>query len=200
VRTKLIGIAAIFLLLSACSVFSPVKNEPINLYVLNTLPKIHTQKSRHPITVLVTQPTASEINNTTQMAYTIGRYQVAYFAKHRWADTPAQMLQALLVQTLQNTKYFNAVELPPVIGRYDYVINTQLLQFEQRFFTNSSDVMMIVRAQIIKTSNNKIIAAKQFTVIKPAPQPTPYGGVVAANQAAAKLSAQLVKFCLRAIQ
>ncbi|MCC2666671.1 MAG: hypothetical protein K0S63_587 [Gammaproteobacteria bacterium] len=194
-RNTIMGIIAVFLL-SACSVFSPVKNEPVNSYVLNTLPKIHPQKSRHQITVLVTQPTTSDINNTTQMVYTIGQHQVAYFAKNRWADTPAQMLQSLLIQTLQNTKYFYA-ELPPALARYHYVINTQLLQFEQQFFMHSSDVVISLRVQIIKTNNDKIIAAKQFTVREPAPENTPYGGVVAANQAAAKLTAQVVKFCLR---
>ncbi len=197
-RNKLIGIAAIFLL-SACSVFSPVKNEPVNSYVLNTLPKIHSHKSRHRVAVLVAQPITSEINNTTQMAYTIGQHQIAYFAKNRWADTPAQMLQSLLIQTLQNTKYFYAVESPPITAQYDYVINTQLLQFEQQFFTHSSGVVITLRVQIIKTSNDKIVAAKQFTVREPALENTPYGGVVAANQAAAKLTAQVVKFCVHVL-
>jgi cholesterol transport system auxiliary component len=193
-RNTIIGITIVFLL-SACSFFSPVKNEPVNSYVLNTLPEIHPQKSRHRISVLVTEPTASEINNTTQMAYTIGQHQVAYFAKNRWAETPAQMLQSLLIQTFQNTKYFYAVESPPITAQYDYVINTQLLQFEQQFFKHSSDVVITLRVQVIKTNNNTIVASNQFTVREPTPENTPYGGVVAANQAAAKLTAQIVKFC-----
>ena len=36
---------------------------------------------------------------TTQMAYSTEAYQIAYFAKNEWAETPSQMIQPLIVKT-----------------------------------------------------------------------------------------------------
>ncbi len=183
-------------LLAACSVFSPVKMEQTNTYVINTLPRLATKKPAHRITLMVMQPEAIQIYNTTRMAYSTQPYQVAYFSKSSWAVTPAQMLQSLLAQTLQNTHYFYAVSSASSIGYYDYVLNMQLLQFEQRFFAHSSDVIITLRVQLIKSASNQVVAAKQFTVIEAAPENTPYGGVVAANRATANILAQIARFCV----
>jgi len=192
----MVGIAC---LLSACSVFSPVKTEQTTAYVLNTLPSPATKKPTHKITLLVMQPTTSQVYNTTQMAYTTQPYQVAYFAKSRWADTPAQMLQSLLVEALQNTHYFYAVGMSPMLGQYDYVLNMQLLQFEQRFSGLASEIIITLRAQISKPADNAVIATRQFTIVEPALVNTPYGGVVAANKATARLLTAVRKFCLQEI-
>lgn len=196
---RLLIFACIFLL-TACSVFSPVKIEQPTTYVLNTLPTPVTKKPLHHVTLLVTQPAVNEIYDTAQMAYTSNPYQVAYFAKSRWIDTPAQMLQPLLAQALQDTHYFYAIGLPPALGQYDYILNTRLLQFEQHFAGSSSQFLITLRAQIVKTINNQVIAAKQFTVVEPAFENTPYGGVVAANKAIAKILFQVTQFCLQEIR
>jgi len=198
IRNRILVIAILFLL-SACSVFSPVKTEQTTSYVLNTLPSPVTKKPTHKITLMVTQPATSQIYNTTQMAYTMQPYQVAYFAKSRWADTPPQMLQSLLAEALQNTHYFYAVGVSPVLGQYDYVLNMQLVQFVQRFSGRGSEVLITLRTQISKPADNQVIAAKQFVIVEPAPANTPYGGVVAANKATARLLMQITRFCLQEI-
>lgn len=196
IRNKVL-VMAIACLLSACSVFYPVKTEQTTSYVLNTLPSSVTKKPTHKITLLVAQPATSQIYNTTQMAYTTQPYQVAYFVKSRWADTPSQMLQSLLTEALQNTHYFYAVGVSPVLSQYDYVLNMQLLQFEQRFSGHMSEILITLRAQISKTANGQVVAAKQFTIVEPTLANTPYAGVVAANKGTAKLLAQVTKFCLQ---
>ncbi len=186
--------------LSGCSMFSPVKTEQTNTYVLNTLPRPVVKKPTHRISLMIMQPEASQIYETTQMAYSTQAYQMAYFGKNSWADTPAQMLQSLLVQTLQDTHYFHSVGVPSSLGHYDYVLSTQLLNFEQRFFEKSSHVVVTLRVQVIKMASNQVVAAKQFTVTEMAPQNSPYGGVVAANQAVAKMMGQVARFCLRSVR
>ncbi|MCD6039832.1 MAG: hypothetical protein K0S27_1232 [Gammaproteobacteria bacterium] len=193
-RNTIFIIAASFLL-SACSVFSPIKTDQPTSYLLNTLPKPITKKPKHRMTLIVAPPSASQIYNTTQMAYTLQSYQISYFAKNRWADTPAQMVHSLLVQTLQDMHYFYAVGMPPMSGYYDYVLNTQLLQFEQRFSGDLSQFIITLRVQLVKMGNNQIIATRQFTAVEPALENTPHGGVVAANRATTKILAQVARFC-----
>lgn len=185
------------LLLSGCSLFSPVKTENESTYELNTVPHVPTKKSRHPKTILVMQPEATPTYNSSQMIYAVKPYQTNYFAKSTWDTSPAYMLQPLIIQTLQNTHHYRAVVSPSFIGNYEYVLNTQLLELQQDFSYMPSVVHLTLRAQLTRVSTNKVIATKQFSITKRTPENTPYGGVVAANQATGILLQELARFCLK---
>lgn len=185
-------------LLSSCTLFSPIKTEPVTTYVLNTVPQSVPKKATRRIALLVTPTESNAIYNTPEMAYTTRPYQIAYFAKNRWAETPARMLQPLIVQALQNTHYFRIVSGTASIGRYHFILNTQLIQLQQTFFSHLSFVRLTLRAQLINASNGQVLATKQFSVEEFASR-TPYGGVKAANRATAKVLKQLAGFCLQKI-
>ena len=84
------------------------------------------KKYMRPKILLISVPETIPVYNTTEMAYMIKPYQIAYFSLNQWAETPAEMLQPLLVQTLQNTHHFKAIVTPPYSGHFDYVLNTQI--------------------------------------------------------------------------
>jgi cholesterol transport system auxiliary component len=189
---------SVTILLSGCSLLSPVQSNAGNQYVINTVPCV-TTKPRSQAALLVMPMTASPIYNTTQMAYSTDPYQISYFAKNSWANTPPQMLQNLIVQTLQNTHHFRTVDAPPTIAQYDYALNTQLLELKQDFIGTQSCVRLKIRAQIINMSTNRVIATKEFTYIQPTVQNTPYGGVIAANEAACMILRELARFCTQII-
>lgn len=186
--------------LTSCSLFSPVKTDTINKFLLSKVPThIPVKRPRNTI-ILVSMPDSRPVFNTTQMAYTVKPYQISYFSQNQWAEVPAEMFQPLLVQTLQNTHYFKAVVTPPYGGLYNYSLNTQILELTQDFSHRTPMLLMSVRAQIMKTSTNQIIGTQQFSVSLPIPQGTPYGGVFAANQATAMVLEEISKFCLRNIR
>jgi cholesterol transport system auxiliary component len=191
-------LSALILLLSSCSVLGPVKTGNETNYTLNMLP--HTAiHHTHAATLLVMPTDSNAIYGTTQMAYNQKPYQVAYYAKSRWADNPAKMLNQLIIQTLQNTHYFHAVVSSVTAGNYNYVLNTQLIELKQDYTQCPSAERLVLRAQLTRTSDNRIIATKQFSVSRTATQNTACGGVVAANYAAAEMLKQLSDFCTRRI-
>lgn len=184
---------AIFLL-TGCSVFSPIKTQSHDTYVLSEIPKPLVKHPTRSLTLLVNYPQSSAMYNTTQMAYSTQTFKIAYYSKNEWADTPSHMLQPLIVRTLQNTHYFRDVLSPGMLGQYQIVLNTQLVKMQQVFFNHTSEVRIIINAQLIDTiHNNRLIATKEFSVNEMA-YPTPYGGVIAANRGVAKLLAQLAEF------
>jgi cholesterol transport system auxiliary component len=194
VQKIIYSLASLIFLLTGCSVFSPIKTEPNNTYLLSQIPTPSVKKSSHPLTLLVNYPQSSSVYNTTQMAYSTQMFKMAYFSKNQWIDTPAQMLQPLIVQTLQNTHYFKNIVSPGMLGQYNIVLNTQLLQMQQVFFNNTSKVRIVLKAQMVDVNhNNRLMAAKEFSVEESA-FPTPYGGVVATNRGVAKILAQLALF------
>ncbi len=187
-------------LLYGCSMFAPVPPVPTSNYLLNATPAPVSAAKNTQQTLLVASPQTMQAYNTTHMVYTTQPYQLAYFAKSEWADTPTQMLQPLIVQTLQNTHSFRAVVSTPFVGPYDVMLNTQLLQLQQEFLQKPSQVRMTLRAQLISGKDNHVIATKEFSALVTAPQETPYGGVIAANRATQEILRQLALFCLAATQ
>ena len=101
------------------------------------------------------------------MAYTVRPYQIAYFSRNRWAETPAQMLQPLIVQTLQDTHYFHAVVTAPFIGKYDYSLNTQILELKQDYTYKPAKLKLILRAQLSNTATSHVIATTQYAIEEP---------------------------------
>ena len=91
--------------LTAC--LSPIKKIDKSTYTFS--PSIAEPQHASVIqkTLLINIPTTSAAYNTTQMVYSQQPYQLNYFAKNSWVDSPPQMLQPLLVQTLQHS--FHAV-------------------------------------------------------------------------------------------
>jgi len=194
---RVVLVSSILLLLTGCSLFSPVDNSQ-KTYVLATVnPNVlHAPKTN--LTLLVTPPQTSQAYNSTQMAYALCPYTLAYFSKHSWADTPPEMLLPLIVQSLQNTCHYHAVVIPPFGGNYDLALNTQLILLQQEFMKCPSRAHVVLRAQLINNTTQKVIATRQFDVRVIAKSDNPYGGVVAANCAVAKVLQELTQFCLQA--
>ncbi|MES2218144.1 MAG: ABC-type transport auxiliary lipoprotein family protein [Pseudomonadota bacterium] len=184
------------LLLTGCSVFSPVTPVSNMTYVVNTVPAVPVHQ-RHGGSIFVAEPATVSIYNTTDMAYSTYRYQIGFFVKSSWAATPAQMLQPLIVQTLQNTKHFSSVNSAIGVGQSTYMLNTQLLQFQQDFTSGQNIFRLHARLLLISSATNHLIASKDISIAIPASQNTPYGGVVAANMAVRDMLAELARFCAK---
>jgi cholesterol transport system auxiliary component len=181
-------------IVSSCSLFSPINVKQSNQYVLNKLPNLPPQ-SRHRTTILIAPPMTRPIYNTTQMIYTDKQYQVKYYVKNEWAETPSQMLKLLLVQSLQKTHYFRSVVTLPYSGEYDYVLNTTILDFQQDFTAEQPMMKILVDVKLVRASNNRLIASTHFSLAAPMSHASPYAGVIASNQAVAVLLNRIALFC-----
>lgn len=188
----LMGLNVVFL--AGCGL-KPVKETPQQTYVLNP-PLPHLQATHSSATLWVETPKATPAFDNTQMAYVNKPYQLAYFSYNQWADTPAQMLHPLLVQALQNTGHFHAVIASAYHAHYDFILSTRLLALQQVFLRPTSTVQLRLQAQLINNATQQVIATQQFTVEEPAPENTPYGGVLAANKATEEWLRQITAFCL----
>ncbi len=192
-------IALITFLLSSCSLFFSAPDDSKTKYVLNSVPAVPVKKHRRHTVLLVSEPNTVSVYNTSQIAYSRAPYQVAYFAKNTWAGYPADMLQPLIIQTLQNTHYFHAVVSQSIGGGYDYSLNTEIVELLQDYSQSVPLLRLTVRAQIVRLSNSRIIATKEFVIVTPILQKSPCGGVYAANIATKEMLRELTQFCLKNI-
>lgn len=187
-------------LINGCSVLAPVKTPVISKYIVNAKPRVMRKHADNTIAIMVMRPETKSVFDTTKMFYTDSAHHVKSYSVTQWAKTPSQMLQPLIMQSLSASDYFHAVIAPPVVGKSNYVLNTQIFDFEQDLSRKSARFCLSVHAQITQLPSNKIIAAKSFNITQPMMRHDPYHGVLAANRAARNMLSALVRFTINAVE
>ncbi len=195
INKKVIALACFSFLLTSCTLFSPVQNQGNASYQLKNTPSVHTKNTK-AYTLLVTTPETNAMYNNNQIAYTQNPYQISYYAKSYWADTPANMIQQLMIQTLQNTHFYHAIIPQANMGRYDYILNSQLLELEQDFLVSPTRERFKFSIQLVRAADNHVMATKQFSVSIPTHQNNAYGAVIAANKAVSIGLLQMTNFLI----
>ncbi len=164
--------------------------------VLSAVPTDLPHGRARPATLLVFPPDAKPIYDTTQMAYMTRPFQVDYFAKNEWGEKPSRMMQELLVRTLESTRSFTAVVKPPHTEPYTYALKSEIVAFHQDFTTEPPVMRIAMRFELVSEKSDRVLATKELDVRQPMQEKTPYAGVVAANQASAKLLREVAGFVL----
>ena len=188
-------LALCVVLFTGCTLFSPVKIDTIK-NVLNDIPLDLPSEKTHSATLLVLVPETTPAYATTQMAYTTQSYQVAYFSQNEWAATPSQMIQPLILQTLRNTHYFSEILSPPHIGRHTFELRTELVDLKQDFTSEPAMLKLAMRFYLSREATNQVIATKELSVQEPMTERNAHAGVVAANEAIAKVLRELARFVI----
>ncbi|HEX3991698.1 MAG TPA: ABC-type transport auxiliary lipoprotein family protein, partial [Acetobacteraceae bacterium] len=170
--------------LVGCSLLLPPKPEPVTA-ILDKMPGHVPTGVVHPDTLLVRSPETSAAFDTTRMAYSVKAYQLAYFRDNQWAETPAQMIQPLLVRTLQQTGFFRAILSPPESETPSYSLRTEILELIQDHTTNPPVVRLKLHLQLFQASGWPI-ASRDIVEQEAMANAVPYAGVVAANDVVAK--------------
>lgn len=187
------SLSTILALLFSCSALkTPLSNQ----YQLSTFGIMQKASKPLPITLLVSAPEAMAGYQTEQMLYINKPFKVQAFAKNSWTSPPAEMLYPLLVQSVQNTGFFYAVASSPYSAQADYRLDTQLLTLQQNFLTKPSVLEFSAKIVLTKLNDSKVVASRLITLKIPCPSDTPYGGVLAANQASKKFTEEAVHFVI----
>jgi cholesterol transport system auxiliary component len=104
------------------------------------------------------------------------------------------MLQRIMVENLDKTGMWSAVVQTPGAVPAQYRLDCDSLVLEQQFFTHPSRVRLALRVQIVETKEQSILGSRYFELLEAAPSEDPYGGVLAANHASAKLITEMAEW------
>ncbi|HDV5708938.1 TPA: membrane integrity-associated transporter subunit PqiC [Legionella pneumophila] len=179
---------------------SPVKVPVTNEYQLTAYSTKQLTRKPRPITIQVTVPEAVAGYQTEEMLYIKKPFKLEPFVKNAWTSPPADMLFPLLVQSLQSSGYFYAVTSSPYSEDADYRLDTQLLKLEQNFIKKPSVLEFSAKIVLTHISDNQIIGSRIVSLQIPCSQDTPYGGVIAANQATFRFTATATDFVVSHIK
>lgn len=173
-----------------CAVKTPVKNE----YQLSQFSHAMVKVKSPSTTILITPPEAAVGYETEQMLYMIKPYELTAYTYNAWVGAPAAMLFPLMIQSLQKSNFFYAVTSTPYSDKADYRLDSHLIALEQRFLNRPSTLHMTIKAVLSHIRDNRIVASHIFDEQVPCPMDTPYGGVIAANQATEQFTKKLTYF------
>jgi len=191
--------AVVALSLSGCALLSSPTAQP-SKQILNKMPPEVPQRSSQGAVLVVYPPQTRPVYDTIEMAYMTRPYEIAYFSQHEWAEPPAQMLQPLLVGTLQNTRFFSAVLTPPHAGPHSFALRTEIRELIADFTSEPAALQLSLRFQLSEGATGAVVATKDISIREPMQQKTPYAGVVAGNDAAAKALLELARFVVEKAQ
>ena len=75
---------------SSCALLAPA-NVETRKEMLTKIPVDLPEGKTHQATLLVFPPETSTVYDTTQMAYEIKPYEIAYFSRTEWGEKPSEM-------------------------------------------------------------------------------------------------------------
>ncbi len=187
--------SAMVVFLSSCVSVGPKSKDVPGTYIFEVTPVERGQSvqlSGGPI-VSVGVPRAAAGYDTGRMAYMRETGKLEYFSVHRWADTPARMLQPLLVNALEGTGSFQAVVMAPSSIKGDVRLDTELVRLRQIFLSaDRSQVQLTLRFQLI--AGGKVLGTYLFERSMETSSPTPQGGAATVNRLLEEFLAEATLF------
>ncbi|HEU5296457.1 MAG TPA: ABC-type transport auxiliary lipoprotein family protein [Burkholderiaceae bacterium] len=184
-------------ILSACTLFTappPEARRGMLTEVPSEVPRSELPASASP-TLLILAPRTQRAYDTTQMAYTLRDHEIAYYRDHEWGATPAEMMQPLLVSTLERTHRFAAVLSVPYGGRSTYVLQTQIDELVQDFTLPTVAVRIAMHLQLTNSVSRRAVS-KEIVVTEPMAQRSAEAGIAAANRATVKTLREVAQFVI----
>jgi len=185
--------------LAGCSILPKPEPQAFERYVLEPriVPGAPTAAAG-PV-LLVAVPQARSDLDTPRMAYRQQDFDIRYFARSRWADTPPQLLLSGLTAALEQSGRFAAVLRAGSPAAPDLRLDTELLDFSQDFRVRPSEFRLRLRVQLVDLAARRVVASRTFEAHRAAPEESPYGGVQAANAAWQALLPEVVDYCVASL-
>lgn len=161
---------------SGCAGLSTLSSaaEPTDLYVLTPKSTFSTSLPRLRQQIVVSEPTATAAISSDRIAVQPTPLQVEFLPGVRWVDTAPAIIQTLLIESYENTNKVEAVGRSAVSLRADYVIVTDLREFQALLPPDAAaqdplSVNVRLNMKIVDAEADRIIASKSFNEVTQAP-------------------------------
>lgn len=184
------------LLLSGCTGIAQPTVINQATYVLESQRKVMQSSLKRNLVLAVSEPQARPGFDTAKIVYVQKPHELNYFVTSYWADTPARMLEPLLIQAMEQTGSFRAIVQSADAVSADVRLDTELVRLQHDFTAQPSQILISLRAQLIDVHNNRVLAATRIEETENASSENAYGGVIAANRALQRVLDQLAYFCV----
>jgi cholesterol transport system auxiliary component len=154
------GVAAV--LLAGCELIKAAE-EPTDLYTITpkstfdpSMPDVYWQLS-------VDVPVAAANVNTGRIALAMSPTSSDYYSKTAWTDRAPVMVQTRIVDSFENSKKIVAVARESIGLRANYVLQTDLRNFEAMYFYGQPPIVKVrIVAKLVRLPDRQIIGTATF--------------------------------------
>jgi cholesterol transport system auxiliary component len=197
-RRDVLVIGGATALLGGCgTIFGPL---PSQLYVLTPKTSWDANLPTARAQLLVSVPDAPQSLDTQRIALSRGPTTVDYFANSAWTDRAPLMIQGLLVESFENTGKVVAVGRDTAGLRADYLIQTELRDFEARYYTGTDRPPLVyvrMEAKLVKMPEREIVSSLGIVETADAQRNEIEEIIVAFNEATGNTMKRVVQWVLR---
>lgn len=186
------------ILIAGCGVLE-VAGPPPNFY--NLTPKSTFRSDLSPVEwqLIIEEPRAAGGLDSSRIALRPHSTELKYFAGARWTQRAPAMIQTLLIESFENTGKIVAVGRQSIGLRSDFVLKTELREFQAETYGKEGSMAIRVRinAKIVDSSRRAIVGSKSFEHVVVVEKHTSMKSIIAAfDRAAGKVLKHLVEWTL----
>ncbi|WP_421779919.1 ABC-type transport auxiliary lipoprotein family protein [Kiloniella litopenaei] len=193
---KLAGLLPVSGLLASCATLIPGQGPLPDLYRLSPKSTFDTTLPEVPWQLVLEQTSANASLNTTKIALQRKTNQMEYYANAGWVDKAPIMVQTLLVESFENTGKIVAVGRETIGLRSDFILKTELREFQTLYFESTPEVRVVLNAKIVQMPRRTIIGSQSFEAKIPAQSDQLNSIVAAFDDGLGKVTKKLVEWTL----
>jgi cholesterol transport system auxiliary component len=145
------------LTLAGCAALIP--GDSPQLYVLSPKSTFEENLPHVDWQLIVELPVAAAGLNTTRIAVSRTPLTMEYYARANWTDRAPVLVQTLLIESFENSGKIVSVGRESIGLRSDYVLKTELREFEAVEEGGRTLTHVRINAKLIKMPERSIIAA-----------------------------------------
>ena len=152
----------LLLVLAGCGAFGKA-SAPLDAYTLSPLPVAKAASSSEHLVVEL--PTASGALTTDRILIKPNALQAEYLPKGRWVDPAPELIQTLLVSSLQNSGAFRLVGRDGAGLTPDYVVLVEVNAFQAEAAapdTVGTPVRVGLTLSVVREGDQRLIATRRF--------------------------------------
>ncbi len=114
--------------------------------------------------LIIEEPVAARGIDSDRIALRPRPIEIKYFAGSRWSDRAPKMVQTLMIESFENTGKIVAVGRQSIGLRSDFVIKSELREFQAEYFKMGAmpDIHIRLSVKLIKMPDARIVASQTF--------------------------------------
>ncbi len=193
-------------LLTGCAGLGQIQrvSTPNELYALTPKSTFATNLPRLEQQIVVEEPTATAAVSTDQIAVQPTPLRVQYLPRARWVDRAPLIVQALLIESFENSNRVPAVGSSAIGLRADYYIATDIREFQATLPPNAGpdaplQVHVRLNLKLIEAGEDRIIGSQSFEEIVPSLSDEPAVVAAAFDEALGDVMRDSVEWSVRRI-
>lgn len=155
--------------LAGCSAISSLTDAttPLQAYELRAPADLPTVRGSLRRELAIETPTTGGALDTDRIMIRPGPFEAQYLPEARWTDTAPVMLQTLMLRSFEDTNALRYVGRRPLGGSGDYVLVSELTDFQAELAPDGEAVTTRVRlvARLVRESDSSILGSRTINTV-----------------------------------